>query len=45
MVEGREIVSLPRQRLTWTWACRRPPTASAPASLRLLAAPEAWRSA
>ena len=26
-----------------TRACRRPPTASAPASLRLLAAPEAWR--
>ena len=33
----------PRGVPSRTKACRRPPTASARASLRLLAAPEAWR--
>src|SRR5882724_6273941 len=35
----------PRGAPSRTTACRRPPTASAPASLRLSAAPEARRSA
>ena len=38
--EGRVPASVPSNP---TRACRRPPTASAPSSLRLLAAPEAWR--
>ena len=38
--EGRVPASVPSNP---TRACRRPPTAAAPASLRLLAAPEAWR--
>src|SRR5262249_27694279 len=40
----QEGQALPHQPCL-TLACRRPPIASAPASLRLSAAPEAWRSA